>query len=89
MGTDHDTAAFAVATIARWWDAVGAAAYPDAAKLLITADGGGSNGYRTRLWKTELAALAARTGLAITVCHLPPGTSKWNKIDTDSSPTSP
>jgi DDE family transposase len=81
VGTDHDTAAFAVATIARWWDAVGRAAYPGATKLLITADGGGSNGYRTRLWKTELAALAARTGLAITVCHLPPGTSKWNKIE--------
>jgi Rhodopirellula transposase DDE domain len=81
VGTDHDTAAFAVATIARWWDAVGKSAYPQATKLLITADGGGSNGYRTRLWKTELAALAARTGLAITVCHLPPGTSKWNKIE--------
>ncbi len=81
VGTDHDTAAFAVATIARWWDGVGRAAYPGAAKLLITADGGGSNGYRTRLWKTELAALAARTGLAITICHLPPGTSKWNKIE--------
>jgi DDE family transposase len=61
-----------VATIARWWDSVGQATYPDAMKLLITADGGGSNGYRTRLWKTELAALAARTGLTITVCHLPP-----------------
>ena len=81
VGTDHDTAAFAVATIARWWDAVGKPAYPDATKLLITADGGGSNGYRTRQWKTELAALAARTGLQITVCHLPPGTSKWNKIE--------
>jgi hypothetical protein len=81
VGTDHDTSAFAVATIARWWDAVGQGAYPGAAKLLITADGGGSNGSRTRLWKTELAALAARTGLTITVCHLPPGTSKWNKIE--------
>ncbi|MGH3659192.1 MAG: ISAzo13 family transposase, partial [Micromonosporaceae bacterium] len=81
VGTDHDTAAFAVTTIARWWDAVGRATYPGASKLLITADGGGSNGYRTRQWKTELAALAARTGLAITVCHLPPGTSKWNKIE--------
>ena len=81
VGTDHDTAAFAVATIARWWDAVGKPAYPDATKLLITADGGGSNGYRTRQWKTELAALAARTGLQITVYHLPPGTSKWNKIE--------
>jgi hypothetical protein len=81
VGTDHDTAAFAVATIDRWWQGVGRHAYPDADRLLITADGGGSNGYRTRLWKTELADLAARTGLAITVCHLPPGTSKWNKIE--------
>lgn len=81
VGTDHDTAAFAVATIGQWWDQVGRAAYPDATRLLITADGGGSNGYRTRQWKTELAALAARTGLTITVTHLPPGTSKWNKIE--------
>ena len=81
VGTDHDTAAFAVTTIARWWQAVGQPAYPAATRLLICADGGGSNGYRTRLWKTELAALAASTGLAITVCHLPPGTSKWNKIE--------
>ena len=81
VGTDHDTAAFAVATIARWWQAVGQPAYPAATRLLICADGGGSNGYRTRLWKTGLAALAASTGLAITVCHLPPGTSKWNKIE--------
>jgi transcriptional regulator with XRE-family HTH domain len=81
VGTDHDTAAFAVATIRTWWDKAGQAAYPDARRLLITADGGGSNGYRTRLWKTELAALAAETGLQITVCHLPPGTSKWNKIE--------
>ena len=76
VGTDHDTAAFAVATIARWWQAVGTAAYPGADRLLITADGGGSHGYRTRLWKTELAQLAADTGLTISVCHLPPGTSK-------------
>lgn len=81
VGTDHDTAAFAVATIERWWQAVAQQAYPGATRLLITADGGGSNGYRTRLWKTELAGLAARTGLTITVCHLPPGTSKWNKIE--------
>ncbi len=81
VGTDHDTAAFAVATIARWWQAVGTAAYPGADRLLITADGGGSHGYRTRLWKTELAQLAADTGLTISVCHLPPGTSKWNKIE--------
>jgi hypothetical protein len=81
VGTDHDTAAFAVATIRRWWRGVGTTAYPHASRLLITADGGGSNGYRTRLWKTELAALADDTGLTITVCHLPPGTSKWNKIE--------
>ena len=81
VGTDHDTAAFAVETIRRWWRAVGSPTYPTASRLLITADGGGSNGYRTRLWKTELAALAAETGLTITVCHLPPGTSKWNKIE--------
>ena len=81
VGVDHDTAAFAVATISRWWTAVGAPAYPGATGLLISADGGGSNGYRTRLWKTELAALAERTGLRISVCHLPPGTSKWNKIE--------
>jgi hypothetical protein len=81
VGTDHDTAAFAVNTIRSWWDTTGQAAYPNATRLLITADGGGSNGFRTRLWKTELAALATQTGLAITVCHLPPGTSKWNKIE--------
>jgi hypothetical protein len=81
VGTDHDTAAFAVHTIGRWWEQVGRARYPGAASLLITADGGGSNGHRTGAWKGELAGLAARTGLAITVCHLPPGTSKWNKIE--------
>ena len=81
VGTDHDTAAFAVASIRRWWQSCGAGAYPHARRLLITADAGGSNGYRTRAWKTELAALAAETGLPITVCHLPPGTSKWNKIE--------
>jgi len=81
VGTDHDTAEFAVATIATWWRKVGSAAYPDASRLLITADGGGSNGYRTRLWKIELARLAEQTGLTVTVCHLPPGTSKWNKIE--------
>src|SRR6266568_7783277 len=81
VGTDHDTAAFAVATIAHWWQAIGQPAYPHATRLLICADGGGSNGYRTRLQKTELARLAAGTGLQITVCHLPPGTSKWNKIE--------
>jgi len=81
VGTDHDTAAFAVETIRRWWQATGPTCYPQASRLLITANGGGSNGYRTRLWKTELAALATDTGLQITVCHLPPGTSKWNKIE--------
>ena len=80
VGTDHDTAAFAVATIRGWWQQT-APTYPNATRLLITADGGGSNGSRTRQWKTELAKLAADTGLTITVCHLPPGTSKWNKIE--------
>lgn len=79
VGTDHETAAFAVASIRRWWRA--RHDYPAAERLLITADAGGSNGYRTRAWKTGLAALAARTGLEITVCHMPPGTSKWNKIE--------
>ena len=81
VGTDHDTAAFAVESIRRWWKAGGRGDYPAARRLLITADAGGSNGYRTRAWKTELAALAAGTGLEITVCHFPPGTSKWNKIE--------
>src|SRR6201993_4786545 len=81
VGTDHDTAEFAVATIAAWWRRAGSSAYPHAARLLITADGGGSNGYPTRPWKIQLARLAAETGLTITVCHLPPGTSKWNKIE--------
>ncbi|MEU0155783.1 ISAzo13 family transposase, partial [Micromonospora fulviviridis] len=81
VGCDHDTAAFAVASIRRWWSSRGAGDYPHARRLLITADAGGSNGYRTRAFKTELAALAAETGLEVTVCHLPPGTSKWNKIE--------
>ncbi|MFJ9543835.1 ISAzo13 family transposase [Streptomyces sp. NPDC101225] len=81
VGTDHDTAAFAVESIRRWWNGAGRAAYPTAGRLLITADAGGSNGYRTRTWKTELAQFAAEAGLAITVCHLPPGTSKWNRIE--------
>ncbi|MFF1713139.1 ISAzo13 family transposase [Streptomyces sp. NPDC058268] len=81
IGTDHDTAAFAVSSIRRWWQARGRHDYPRARRLLITADGGGSNGYRTRGWKTQLAGLAAETGLEVTVCHLPPGTSKWNKIE--------
>jgi DDE family transposase len=81
VGRDHDTASFAVATLRRWWDGVGKTAYPAANRLLICADAGGSNSYRVRLWKLELARLAAETGLEITVCHLPPGTSKWNKIE--------
>jgi hypothetical protein len=81
VGKDHDTAAFAVATLRSWWGQVGQPAYPNTRRLLICADSGGSNGSRLRLWKVELAALAAETGLAITVCHLPPGTSKWNKIE--------
>ena len=81
VGVDHDTAAFAVASIRCWWQARGHLDYPDASRLLITADAGGSNSYRYRLWKAELAAFAAETGLTITVCHFPPGTSKWNKIE--------
>jgi hypothetical protein len=81
VGDHHDTAAFAVNAIRRWWTLMGRERYPSAARLMITADAGGSNGYRNRLWKTELAALAADTGLEITVCHYPPGTSKWNKIE--------
>ena len=81
VGTDGDTAAFAVESIRRWWQAAGQPGYPDATRLLITADAGGSNGYRTRAWKAGLAALAAETGLDITVCHFPPGTSKWNRIE--------
>jgi hypothetical protein len=81
VGTDHDTATFAVATLRRWWEQAGRHAYPDADRLLITADAGGSNGYRVRAWKTELARFAADTGLAVTVCHFPPGTSKWNRIE--------
>jgi transposase len=81
VGTDHDTAAFAVESIRRWWHAAGRSDYPHARRLLITADAGGSNGYRTRAWKAELAAFAVQTGLAITVCHFPPGTSKWNKVE--------
>jgi len=81
VGIDHDTAAFAVGTIRRWWYSMGQPLYPEAQRLLITADGGGSNGYRVRLWKLELQKLADETGLAIMVCHLPPGTSKWNKIE--------
>jgi hypothetical protein len=81
VGADHDTSAFAVETLRRWWTTVGRYRYGTADRLLICADGGGSNGYRVRAWKIELARLAAETGLTITVCHLPPGTSKWNKIE--------
>jgi hypothetical protein len=81
VGTDHDTAAFAVESIRRWWNAAGKAAYPAARRLLVTADAGGSNSYRTRAWKAELAAFALESGLAVAVCHFPPGTSKWNKIE--------
>src|SRR3984957_11148284 len=80
VGTDHDTAAFAVESVRRWWNAAGRDEYPAARRLLVTADAGGSNGYRTRAWKAELAALAVETGLEVTVCHFPPGTSKWNKV---------
>jgi len=81
VGVDHDTAAFAVATIHRWWRQLGKKAYPKARSILITADSGGSNGSRLRIWKWELQRLANLTGLAIAVHHLPPGTSKWNKIE--------
>ncbi len=81
VGTDHDTAAFAVEAIRRWWQTMGAPLYPGATRLLVTADAGGSNGYRIRLWKAELQKLADETGLEIAVCHFPPGTSKWNKIE--------
>jgi len=81
LGINHDTAAFAVESIRRWWHELGAARYPTATRLLITADCGGSNGARVRLWKRELQVLADELGIAITVCHLPPGTSKWNRIE--------
>jgi len=81
VGDDHDTAAFAVATVRRWLVTMGLDAYPDARQLMITADAGGSNSYRSKLWKVELARLAADTGIDITVLHYPPGTSKWNKIE--------
>ena len=81
IGIDHDTASLAVNAIRRWWRQMGRGAYPRARSLVITADAGGSNGPRVRLWKWELQRLANRTGLAITVCHVPPGTSKWNKIE--------
>lgn len=81
VGVDHDTAAFAVESIRRWWRWMGRPSYPKAKRLLITADSGGSNGARVRLWKWELQQFADETGLAISVCHFPPGTSKWNKVE--------
>ena len=81
VGTSHDTAAFAVSALRLWWQREGSLRYPGAGRLLVICDAGGSNGYRCRLWKHELAALAGQAGLEITVCHLPPGTSKWNKIE--------
>jgi transposase len=81
LGVDHDTAEFAVETIRRWWRTMGRPAYPEAIRLLIIADAGGSHGSRLRLWKIELQKLADETGLRIAVCHFPPGTSKWNKIE--------
>lgn len=81
VGTDHDTASFAVHALNRWWLTMGQKRYPKATRLLVTADGGGSNGYRVRLWKVELQTLANTLRMPITVCHLPPGTSKWNKIE--------
>ena len=81
VGVDHDTAAFAVESIRRWWTTMGRPVYPAATRLLITADGGGSNGSRVRLWKLELQRFADETGLEIAVCHFPPGTSRWNRIE--------
>lgn len=81
VGTDHDTATFAVESIRKWWMTMGREAYPEASRLLITADGGGSNGSRVRLWKVELQKFANESGLTVLVCHFPPGTSKWNKIE--------
>jgi hypothetical protein len=81
VGIDHDTARFAAEAIRRWWRKMGAKRFPNAKKLLITADGGGSNGSRCRLWKVALQDLADKTGLELGVCHFPPGTSKWNKIE--------
>ncbi len=81
VGIDHDTSAFAVESVRRWWYSMGRKLYPDAKQLMVTADGGGSNGYRIKLWKLELQKLADETGLSIQVSHFPPGTSKWNKIE--------
>ena len=81
VGIDHDTAQFAVASILRWWCEMGQGRFPRAGRLLVTADGGGSNGSRNRLWKVALQQVADETGLVLSVCHFPPGTSKWNKIE--------
>jgi hypothetical protein len=81
VGIDRDTAQFAAASIHGWWESLGKERFPHATELTITADAGGSNSYRTKLWKVELQKLADTTGLSITVCHFPPGTSKWNKIE--------
>ena len=81
VGVDHDTAAFAVETLRRWWRSMGSAAYPRTRRVLVTADAGGSNAARSRLWKAELQRFADETGLKVSVCHFPPGTSKWNKIE--------
>ena len=81
VGTEHDTGEFAVASVRGWWRAEGRSLYPNARSLLITADGGGSNGYRLRLWKACLQTLADEAGVMIRVCHFPPGTSKWNKVE--------
>ena len=81
VGTDHDTGAFAVASIRGWWRREGKRLYPQTPEILITADGGGSNGWRLRLWKVELQKLADEMGLSLSVCHFPPGTSKWNKVE--------
>lgn len=81
VGTDHDTAAYAVESLRRWWNGMGRESFPHARRLLVTADAGGSNGYRPRAWKDGLAALSTETVLSITVCHFPPGTSKWNSIE--------
>jgi hypothetical protein len=81
IGTNHDTAEFSVESLSRWWEAVGKHTFRNAAKLMITCDCGGSNGYRTKLWKYQLSQLAKRIGVEIYVCHFPLGTSKWNKVE--------
>jgi hypothetical protein len=81
VGIDHNTAAFAVESVSRWWNHIGRDAYPHARRLLVTCDAGGSNGWRNRAWKAGIARFAQDTGLEVTVCHFPPGTSKWNRIE--------